>query len=71
VTGGITFGFGGVRITPDAEVKDDRGSIVPGFYAAGNATSDLFYDNYPGGTGLMNAAVYGKIAAEQAASYVD
>ena len=71
VTGGITFGFGGVRITTDAEVKDDRGSVIPGFYAAGNATGDLFYDNYPGGTGLMNAAVYGKIAAEQAASYVD
>jgi len=70
VTGGITFGFGGVRITTDAEVRDGRGSIIPGLYAAGNATGDLFYDNYPGGTGLMNAAVYGKIAAEQANRYV-
>jgi tricarballylate dehydrogenase len=70
VTGGITFGFGGVHITTSAEVLDDRGSVIPGFYAAGNATGDLFYDNYPGGTGLMNAAVYGKIAAEQATEYV-
>jgi tricarballylate dehydrogenase len=70
VTGGITFSFGGVEITPDAEVRDGRGHVIPGFYAAGNATGGLFYDNYPGGTGLMNAAVFGKIAAEQAGEYV-
>jgi tricarballylate dehydrogenase len=70
VTGGITFSFGGVEANPDAEVLDNRGRVVPGLYAAGNATGKLFYDNYPGGTGLMNAAVYGKIAAERGAEYV-
>lgn len=70
VTGGITFSFGGIEANPDAEVLDDRGHVIPGLYAAGNATGKLFYDNYPGGTGLMNAAVYGKIAAEQANEYV-
>jgi len=70
VTGGITFGFGGVAITTDAEVLDGRGHVVPGFYAAGNATGELFYDNYPGGTGLANAAVYGKRAAESADAYL-
>lgn len=67
VTGGITFGFGGVKINTEAEVIDTRGSVIPGFYAAGNSTGELFYDNYPGGTAQMNAAVYGKIAAESAA----
>jgi tricarballylate dehydrogenase len=71
VTGGITFGFGGVAITPDAEVVDGRGHVIPGFYAAGNATGGLFYDNYPGGTGLTNAAVFGKTAAERADAYLD
>lgn len=71
VTGGITFGFGGVEITPNAEVVDDRGHVMPGFYAAGNATGGLFYDNYPGGTGLTNGAVYGKIAAESASKYLE
>jgi tricarballylate dehydrogenase len=66
VTGGITFAFGGVEVTPSAEVVDDRGRVVPGFYAAGNCTGGLFYDNYPGGTGLTNAAVFGKTAAETA-----
>lgn len=70
VTGGITFSFGGVSITPDAEVCDTRGRVIPGFYAAGNSTGGLFYDNYPGGTGLTNAAVYGKIAAERADAYL-
>ena len=71
VTGGITFGFGGVEINTNAEVLDDRGEVIPGFYAAGNATGDLFYDNYPGGTGLTNAATYGKIAAEQADTFIE
>jgi tricarballylate dehydrogenase len=70
VTGGITFGFGGVEINTNAEVLDEREEVIPGFYAAGNATGDLFYDNYPGGTGLTNAATYGKIAAEQADTFI-
>jgi len=71
VTGGMTFGFGGVAITPDAEVLDTRDEPIPGLFAAGNATGGLFYNNYPGGTGLTNAAVFGKIAAETAVSYTE
>lgn len=69
VTGGMTFAFGGVAITPEAEVLDTRDDPIPGLYAAGNATGGLFYENYPGGTGLTNAAVFGKIAAENAVTY--
>ncbi|MFB6299672.1 MAG: FAD-dependent tricarballylate dehydrogenase TcuA [Halobacteriales archaeon] len=70
VTGGMTFGFGGVAITPDAEVLDTRDEIIPGFFAAGNSTGGLFYNNYPGGTGLTNAAVFGKVAGENAVEYI-
>lgn len=66
VTGGMTFAFGGVAINADAEVLDTRDEPIPGLYGAGNATGGLFYENYPGGTGLTNAAVFGKIAAESA-----
>lgn len=69
VTGGITFSFGGVKIDTDARVIDTRGKIIPGLYSAGNSTGGLFYDNYPGGTAQMNAAVYGKIAAESADNF--
>ncbi|PGF13920.1 tricarballylate dehydrogenase [Natrinema sp. CBA1119] len=70
VTGGMTFSFGGVAITPDAEVLDTTDTVIPGLYGAGNVTGGLFYNNYPGGTGLTNAAVFGKVAAETAAEYV-
>lgn len=68
VTGGITFAFGGLAQTTDAEVLDTSHDPIPGLYAAGNATGGLFYNNYPGGTGLTNALVYGKIAGERAAA---
>jgi tricarballylate dehydrogenase len=71
VTGGITFAFGGIEVDSSASVLDSRGHPIPGFYAAGNCTGGLFYDNYPGGTGLTNAAVFGKTAAENAVEYVD
>jgi len=68
VTGGFTFGFGGVAVTADTEVIDTRDEVIPGLYAAGNATGGLFYENYPGGTGLTNAAVFGRLAGERAAA---
>lgn len=71
VTGGMTFAFGGVAITPKAEVLDTSDTKIPGLFAAGNSTGGLFYNNYPGGTGLTNAAVFGKIAGEQANEYID
>lgn len=67
VTGGITFGFGGVATDTNARALDTIGRPIPGLYVAGNTTGGLFFNNYPGGTGLSNAAVYGKIAAENAA----
>ena len=70
VTGGMTFTFGGVAITPEAEVLDTTDRVIPGLFAAGNVTGGLFYNNYPGGSGLTNAAVYGRVAAETAAEYV-
>lgn len=71
VTGGITFAFGGVETNDRAEVIDSRGKQIPGLYAAGNSVGGLFFDNYPGGTGLSNAAVFGKIAAEETADSIN
>ncbi|HXW84054.1 MAG TPA: FAD-binding protein, partial [Candidatus Binataceae bacterium] len=68
VTTGITFTFGGLRITRDAQVVDTEGKPIPGLYAAGELVGGLFYFNYPGGTGLMSGAVFGKIAGTSAAA---
>jgi tricarballylate dehydrogenase len=69
-TGGITFTFGGLQINANAEVLDTGFDPIPGLYAAGNSTGELFYYNYPGGSGQINAAVYDRIAGENAAEYV-
>lgn len=66
VTCGITFTFGGLRITPDAEVLDTDGAVIPGLYACGELVGGLFYFNYPGGTGLTAGSVFGRIAGSRA-----
>ncbi|OGK97793.1 MAG: tricarballylate dehydrogenase [Candidatus Rokubacteria bacterium RIFCSPHIGHO2_12_FULL_73_22] len=67
VTTGITFTFGGLRITGDAQVVDAEQRPIPGLYAAGELVGGLFYQNYPGGAGLMAGAVFGRIAGRAAA----
>jgi tricarballylate dehydrogenase len=66
VSCGITFTFGGLRISADAQVVDTDGMPMPGLYAAGELVGGLFYFNYPGGTGLMSGAVFGRIAGASA-----
>ena len=62
VTCGVTFTFGGLRITTDGQVIDSDGARMPGLFAAGELVGGLFYFNYPGGTGLMSGSVFGRIA---------
>ncbi len=66
VTCGVTFTFGGVRITTDAEVLNTDYQPIRGLYAAGELVGGLFYFNYPGGSGLTSGAVFGRIAGTSA-----
>jgi len=68
VTCGITFTFGGLRIDTGARVMSTDGEPIPGLYAAGELVGGIFYFNYPGGTGLTNGSVFGKIAGASAAA---
>jgi tricarballylate dehydrogenase len=67
VTCGITFTFGGLRVNTEAQVLDTDLRPMPGLYAAGELVGGIFYNNYPGGTGLMSGSVFGKIAGTSAA----
>jgi tricarballylate dehydrogenase len=67
VTCGLTFTFGGLRITTDGAVVDLDFRPIPGLYAAGELVGGLFYFNYPGGSGLTSGAVFGRIAGTSAA----
>ncbi|MBI2492885.1 MAG: FAD-dependent tricarballylate dehydrogenase TcuA [Candidatus Rokubacteria bacterium] len=68
VTTGISFTFGGLRITGTAQVVSTEQRPIPGLYAAGELVGGLFYQNYPGGAGLMAGAVFGRIAGASAAA---
>lgn len=69
---GLTFTFGGLRIDPDsAQVLDTDFAPIPGLYAAGELVGGVFWFNYPGGTGLMNGAVFGRLAGASAAGAIN
>ena len=70
VTCGVTFTFGGLKVTNDCEVEDTAGTPIPGLFAAGELVGGLFYHNYPGGTGLTSGAVFGRIAGNTSGRYV-
>ena len=70
VTCGITFTFGGLKIDKQCQVRDTSDIPIPGLYAAGELTGGIFYNNYPGGAGLMAGAVFGRIAGSNAAESV-
>jgi tricarballylate dehydrogenase len=67
VTAGITFTFGGLKVTTQAEVEDASGAPIKGLYAAGEIVGGLYYHNYGAGTGLAAGAVFGRIAGANAA----
>jgi tricarballylate dehydrogenase len=66
VTCGITFTFGGLKIDRHAQVMSSDGPPIPGLYAAGELVGGIFWFNYPGGSGLTNGSVFGRIAGENA-----
>lgn len=70
VTTGVTFTFGGLKVTKDAQVEDINGGVIRGLYAAGEIVGGLFYQNYASGTGLMSGAIFGRLAGESAAELV-
>ena len=69
VTCGITFSFGGLKITTDGEVEDTTGRVIPGLFAGGELVGGIFYQNYLGGAGLMSGSVFGRIAGRSAGKY--
>jgi tricarballylate dehydrogenase len=60
-----TFTFGGLKVTPNAEVVNASGEVIPGLYAAGE-TIGIYYGRYPGATSVLRGAVFGRIAGAHA-----
>ncbi len=66
---GITFTFGGLKIDTTGRVLDIDDAPLPGLYAAGELVGGIFYFNYPGASGLMSSAVFGRLSGREAAKF--
>ncbi|KAJ4420321.1 hypothetical protein N0V82_004420 [Gnomoniopsis sp. IMI 355080] len=69
---GVTFTFGGLAVDPktSAVIASATGKAIPGVYCSGEMLGGLFYENYPGGSGLTSGATFGRKAGVEAASLV-
>jgi tricarballylate dehydrogenase len=67
VTAGVTFTFGGLKVSEQAQVQDTAGTPIGGLFAAGEIVGGLYYHNYGSGTGLVAGVVFGRLAGEGAA----
>ncbi|KAL4925027.1 uncharacterized protein BDV17DRAFT_294845 [Aspergillus undulatus] len=72
VTCGVTFTFGGLAVEPETGgvISAATDKSVPGLFCAGEMLGGLFYDNYPGGSGLTSGAVFGRRTGRAAAEVV-
>lgn len=64
---GITFSYGGLKLDEAARVIDKENKAIEGLYACGELVGAVFYNGYPGGSGLTSGAVFGRIAGKSAA----
>ena len=69
VTCGITFSYGGLAVNPKGEVMGAHERAIAGLYACGELVGDVFFEGYPGGSGLTSGGVFGRAAGESAAAF--
>jgi tricarballylate dehydrogenase len=62
------FTFGGVKVTPHAEVLNRDGHVISGLYAAGEVMG-IYYGSYVGATSVLRGLVFGRKAGEASAHY--
>lgn len=69
---GVTFTFGGLAVDPKTSgvISESTGRAIPGVYCCGEMLGGLFYENYPGGSGLTSGATFGRRAGIKAAALV-
>ena len=63
--------MGGVVIDTKGEVKDAKGNIIKGLYAAGEITGGVHGANRLGGNAISDIVTFGRIAGADAAQYAE
>ncbi|SCX35128.1 FAD-dependent tricarballylate dehydrogenase TcuA [Agrobacterium rosae] len=69
VTGGITFTYGGVQVDASGAVMGKNDLPIQGLFACGEMVGGVFFNGYPGGSGLTSGAVFGRRAGIGAAAF--
>ncbi|KAH7371529.1 FAD binding domain-containing protein [Pyrenochaeta sp. MPI-SDFR-AT-0127] len=69
VSCGVTFTFGGLTVNPSTAqlINANSGKTIHGVFCVGEMIGGLFYQNYPGGSGLTSGSVFGRRAGREAA----
>ncbi|POS69693.1 hypothetical protein DHEL01_v211913 [Diaporthe helianthi] len=69
---GVTFTFGGLAVDPETSgvISQATGKTIAGVYCCGEMLGGLFYENYPGGSGLTSGATFRRKAGIEAARLV-
>ena len=62
--------MGGVQIDTQAQVLSKTGAVIPGLFAAGEVTGGVHGANRIGGNAIAEVIVFGRIAGQSAAAYV-
>ena len=70
VTGGITFTYGGLKVSCDGAVMKNSSDSIRGLFACGELVGGVFYNGYPGGSGLTSGLVFGRRAGYGAAAFL-
>lgn len=60
--------MGGVAINTDAAVLDEKGSVIPGLWAAGEVTGGIHAGNRLGGNAEADIFTFGRIAGQNASA---
>ncbi|KAB7610503.1 FAD-binding dehydrogenase [Amylibacter sp. SFDW26] len=68
VTGGITFTYGGLKVSETGCVQNTKDQDIQGLYACGELVGGVFYNGYPGGSGLTSGLVFGRRAGHHASA---
>ncbi|NMD38885.1 MAG: FAD-dependent oxidoreductase [Christensenellaceae bacterium] len=58
--------MGGIQITPQTQVLDTNGNIIPGLFAAGEVTGGVHGGNRLGGNAIADIITFGQIAGQEA-----
>ena len=62
--------MGGIKTQITGEVLDYHGNVIPGLYAAGEASNGGLYDRgYISGTSVLNCYIAGRDAGASASAY--